>query len=223
MTTIMKPQVALFLTWASFVAANGHATPHAVWFSLDESALQHYVGGRHGNQLFVPQKRRSFGTKAPLGSARAMTTLVATVCTDPVLQQHLPQYLVGRDTGKKRKWRAAEAALPADTTMRILAGDSGWVNIAKMLIMLDGLHAACETHIPGRPKVMVWDCALPYTAPRVLARARKHGFTVLVVPAKVTSVLQVLDVGVFSVLKQRLYAARTQRFIESGDGAQDFT
>lgn len=203
-----------FLIWAQYLTSTGHGPGDAIWLNLDETALPLVFGGRHGNVHHLKHNAAiHLATPATLAQRRAHCTLVAAVSNTEALQKHLPQVLLPNTKGKKKIWTAAERALPPDSTIRIIPDTQGWVNTRKLIRILDYLHEACRAHDPTKKYVLVWDCHPTHIAPAVLRHARRRDFTILLVPSKLTHLLQVLDFAVFATLKQELHRAHLAHFV----------
>lgn len=209
------------MIWAQHLHNSGYGPDDAIWLSTDETALPLVFAGRHGN---VHQFRCAAGirlaTPASLAQRRAHCTLVATVCSDPVLQVSLPQVLLPNTKGKKRVWAAAQEALDPHGTIRIIPDAQGWVNSKKLVQIVNMLHAACQAHDPTKKYVLVWDCHPTHISPVILRHARKKKFVLLLVPSKLTHLLQVLDFAVFASLKQELHKAHLHKFVGAPTAAQ---
>lgn len=214
-------QVALFLIWAQHLHNTGHDPDNAIWLSTDETALPLVFAGRHGNvHQFRHAANIRVATPASLAQRRAHCTLVATVSSDPALQGSLPQVLLPNTKGKKRIWTAAQDSLDPASTIRIIPDAQGWVNNKKLVQILNQLHDACQAYNPAKKYVLVWDCHPTHISPAILRHARKKKFSVLLVPSKLTHLLQVLDFAVFASLKQELHRAHLQSFVGAATAAQ---
>lgn len=171
-------------------------------------------GGRHGN---VHHLRSNAGLRlaapASLAQRRAHCTLVGVVASESALQKVLPQTLLPNTKGKKKIWTAAGSALDPCGTIQIIPDNQGWVNSAKLIKIIDSLHRVCQLYDPTKKYVLVWDCHPTHISPTVLKHARQRHFAILLIPSKLTHLLQVLDFAVFASLKQQLHRAHLTRFI----------
>lgn len=200
----------------------GYAEGESVWINMDETALPLHVGGRHGYVHGLPNgTAKQFATRASLHERRAHITLLASCCTDPNLQRKLPQFLLPNVTGKKRVWKEAIEDIAGEPPVVVLPDSSGWVNTEKLKQLLNTLSKVLKKEAPGKKIVLVWDCCVAHMTPAILQHARAKGIRVLMVPAKLTHVLQVLDFGVFATFKKTLHEAQVQRLLDSGTGTHD--
>ena len=211
--------MCLFLIWAAHLVDQGYDTANSIWINLDETALPMYVGGRAGNVHAQGRTgKRQFATKASLHERRAHCTLVACVCNDPILQRKLPQFLLPNTTGTKRVWASAMEDLGADTQISILRDTSGWVNTKKFQMILRILSQACKKEAPAKRIVLVMDCAPAHIAPAVIQATRLRGMRPLLIPSRLTHLLQVLDFGVFAGFKRAFHDAHVNRLLGMADG-----
>lgn len=217
-----KKQVSFFLTWAAFLLAGGYGPDKAVWLNIDETALPLHTGGRHGNVLGLHTSRgKRFSTRASLHERRAHVTLVASVCTSLELQSKLPQFLLPNVTGKKRVWQQAMGEIAGEPPIVVLPDTQGWVNTAKLQKILSHIGKVCKKEAPGKRIVLVWDCCPAHLAPAVLQHARTCGIRPLMIPGKLTHVLQVLDFAVFARFKKQFHDSQMESLLQSVNGTQE--
>jgi hypothetical protein len=209
----------LFLIWAAHLHDHGYDGANAIWINLDETALPMYVGGRAGNVHAQGRTgKKQFATKASLHERRAHCTLVAVVCNNAALQKKLPQFLLPNTTGTKRVWAKAVEDLGADSQVHILRDTSGWVNTKKFQAILRTLSQVCKKEVPGQRIVLVMDCAPAHIAPAVIQVARMRGLRPLLIPSRLTHLLQVLDFGVFAGFKRAFHDAHVNRLLGMANG-----
>jgi len=211
------------MIWARYLRHAGYGAPNTIWINIDETALPLYIGGRHGNVLRVPTRMgRAFTTRSTLAERRSNVTLLACVCTDKELQRYMPQILMPNTTGRKRLWRAAEAALTETPAVQIAQAHTGWITAELLIDALRAIKRVCNTHAPGKRIVLVMDGHSTHVTAPVLQRARALGMRPLIVPSKLTPQLQVLDVFVFAQFNLNLHRVHTAALLRSAAGKQDF-
>jgi hypothetical protein len=177
------------------------------------------VGGRAGNVHAQGRTgKRQFATKASLHERRAHCTLVACVCNNADFQRKLPQFLLPNTTGTKRVWAKAVEDLGADAQVTILRDTSGWVNTRKFQVILKILSQVCKKEAPAKRIVLVMDCAPAHIAPAVIQATRLRGIRPLLIPSRLTHLLQVLDFGVFAGFKRSFHDAHVNRLLGMADG-----
>ena len=115
-----------------------------------------------------------------------------------------------------------QAAYAHVENVHIVPDSQGWINNAKLILVVDAIAAACRRHAPGRRIVLTWDCHATHISPIVLRRLRAHNIQPLLIPSKLTPHLQVLDFAVFAGFKQAYTSAHMRTLIASPTGRQDY-
>ena len=183
--------------------------------SLDETCVLLDAQDRRGNCVRCLSK-----FKVPhLARARAAVTHVAIVCDRADVQPCLPQYILSN----KRVITASllRTALPhKPAAVQILRGQSGWSTAATMCSVLNCLADELEAW-PGLQPIVCLDAAPAHLHRSVALTAKSRGLFLCLVPAKMTGILQVCDVQVFSGYKR--FLAERSRDIQSSNAALDRT
>ena len=87
-------------------------------------------------------------------------------------------------------------------------GDSnGWVTQDVMVRMITRYRQVVRQHHPDKQLVIILDAASQHVSKRVLMHARRLNVILVMIPGKLTWLLQPLDVSVFRVLKDRFKKA----------------
>ena len=134
-------------------------------------------------------------------------THVALIADDTAVQAALPQtFLVN-----VRLFKVGDlpAVLPAPRVL-FQIGLSAWNTNEKMTVLLESI-AAAVTPFPAKQAILVLDCAPCHTHWEVIAKANSLNVWLLFIPARLTSLLQPLDVSVFARYKARLRTAFLSR------------
>ena len=205
-----SPQATAVWTWCNFLheQVGPGLTPLRVNF--DETAIRHYQDRRRGCLTLsaVRERRtpRSLTRPATRATTRAMMSLCAFVCDDPVLQVRLPQVLVVNE----RLTSAVEAAairseLPEG--MVLWRQPRCWTTAETMGRLLRLLGEALEPVRASHQVILSFDAFRAHLAPKVWRAAAREGFLVFVIPARMTWVLQPCDTHVFALFKRRLEEA----------------
>ena len=219
-------QVHLFRRWVRYLMEIGMGPDRATWINMDETSVPYHVGGRMGNRMLgrSPELRAQMKERASLAKARKHLTLMATVTTSPEVQIILPQTLVPRMTGEKKKWEqwCEEAVHHEHATIAYYLQAEGWVNEEVMLWWVRHLRQTLDHHDYVKPVVLVLDVAAVHLSARVLNRIKLYGWCVLVLPAKLTYLLQPLDVYVFGPFKKQLYEMQARTRIRDPTGESTF-
>ena len=120
-------QVHLFLLWVSYLHAIGFSPSEAIWVNMDETPIPYFSGGRFGTRSkrqLDPTKRLKRQTP-PLRVTRGHATLVASMCTDPTVQKHLPQVFMPNTKGMKKKWEGVSATVDLPDNIQVQMGTTG--------------------------------------------------------------------------------------------------
>jgi len=135
-------------------------------------------------------------------------TVMGAVCTDAAPQPSRTQWSLPKDAQLTRAERAVLAAMVPP--LRWLRGTSGWVNDASLCAILTDLRRTVRTARPDADLVIVWDAACQHLAAAVLAHARRLRVRLLIVPGRLTWLLQPLDTHVFALFKRTLHEKQLQ-------------
>jgi len=202
-------QVSAFLLWAQWLAMAVLLDMPTVVINLDETAMPRQLVGSRWNVMAMAQSSTATALvyeRAGTRDTHANTTLVACICNDPQLQPHLPQFLLTRDASLSRAEQAALGGVAPPVTW--LRGSAGWVSTQQMKAMLTILRRRVHECRPGCHVVVAFDAASQHLAADVLAHAARLRLLVLLVPARLTWLIQPLDTHVFAPLKRELQAAQ---------------
>jgi hypothetical protein len=191
--------------------------------NLDETSVCLYPGSARGS-VFVSRKRMRDGNgRVAKWKRRCCLTHVGLICDRPGLQPHLPQFIVGNErTFAARQLAALRSSAPANVTL--VRQKSAWSNgqltgtiIRELARRVRGMEAA-----HGKLQIiLVLDAARIHFTPHVLRACKASSVWLVLVPAKMTCLLQPLDTHAFSLYKgelRRAYqAARSTSASADGD------
>ena len=191
--------------WANFVETLKTADQPVLHLNMDETSLKLHVPPRPG---FVaepcPKRRRRLlqGRGGPdLKTKRAAVTLAAFSCNDEKVQQQLPQILIVNE-------RVVTKAEVADIRSRcrgnvlVTRRKSSWVNVSIMVEIVKVLATCLRTELKTHHVILHMDVCSVHTHEKVLRACSDVGLCVHFIPAATTSLLQPLDVAVFSKFKR---------------------
>ena len=185
--------------------------------NVDETAVRFYMPQRAG---LVAKRRR--GGPSPTQDAsrrqqRACVTHVAAICDDTAVQPLLPQVFIGNEAVLQAS--AVKLVRPAlHKNVILLRRKSGWVNKDFLVSYVKLLAACLEPFALAYQPILLWDALPAHCAPSVLRAAARAGLWVVIVPAKMTWLLQPLDTDVFSRYKHYLRRRYLQLLCDSHDG-----
>ena len=185
--------------------------------NVDETAVRFYMPQRKG---LVPKRRRGGPSRAQDASRRqqrSCVTHVAAICDDTAVQPSLPQVFIGNEAVlHAAAVRLVQPALHQNVIL--LRRKSGWVN-KDFLVKYVKLLAGClEPFASQYQPILLWDALPAHCAPSVLRAAGRAGLWVVIVPAKMTWLLQPLDTDAFSRYKQYLRRRYLELLCDAHDG-----
>ena len=144
-----------------------------------------------------------FVQRAPCAKRRCCLTHVGLICDRPDLQPLLPQVIIGNErTFPKASFAALQAACPPNVVL--VRQKSAWNDKALCANIVHRLGAALKDHIDGLQPILLLDAVRLHTAPRVLSACAKWNIWPIIVPAKMTWLLQPLDTSAFQGYKAYL-------------------
>ena len=200
----------------------GYGMANALWINMDETAIKYHYAKIRGYKARTssPELKQKMVDRASHRDAKSHCTLVSTIATDPVAQQSMPQFFTPNTKGRKQVWRAAKKK-NTHPNVRIHLDSTGWMTISTMKMYLDIL-AKVVKHLGHEKVVLVMDCHTAHMAIEVLKKIAKLKWKVLLIPSKLTWLLQPLDVNLFAALKSSLYRAHVENQINSTTGQVKF-
>ena len=187
--------------------------------NLDETAVRMYMDPVRG--LIVTGAEGLRGK--PLRSAsrrqqRACVSHIAIVCDDTSVQPVLPQIIVGNcKTVLKSMQRRLAPQLRENVFL--LRRKSAWVNADLMVNVLKVLGRALQPFTDERQPILLMDACPSHLAGRVFRAAARANIWVIIVPAKLTGLLQPADTHVFYRYKMYLRRHMERIVIASASGA----
>jgi len=133
------------------------------------------------------------------------TTLLATVCDNHDLQPYLPQIVLARYTQNVTppaylKDACARSGEPLEYWHRTRGFATSHI-IKKWAVRMRSIVHSFNS---DAWILLVWDCSQTHLNEDVAGYLRRLGILVLVIPAKLTWLLQILDVCVFKTLKTHI-------------------
>ena len=142
----------------------------------------------------------------PLSRRRTYMTYVALACDTPAAQRVLPQVIVGNfHTLPAKCMGALRAPLPANVTL--LRQRSAWNNNLLCATIIRMIAAALAPFAGASQPVIFFDAARCHLNWNGFAACARFGIWPILVPAKLTWLLQPLDTHVFASFKRRAQAA----------------
>ena len=133
------------------------------------------------------------------------TSLLGTVCNDPTLQPHLPQvFLPSYSKHVNPPAEVLEEYRRTRAPLEYWHHTRGWATWKIMQRYLTRLRSVISSARPAAWIVVVLDCATSHLHAEVCRHARRLGMLILIIPAGLTFVFQVLDAYIYADLKRRI-------------------
>ena len=204
----IKHRAAIFLRWMRHVLRDRLSGKPAVVVNMDETFLNNIKPWKKGVVL-----RRADAEQRHEGDIRhdpkmGRTSLLASVCSHAEVQHVFPQIRLPRGRlGKLPSEPLRQAYHSAGAPQEAVHGTSGWNTSLTMKYYLKSLNRAVKRGAPGHAAVLVMDCCPSHLAADVLTYAQRLGVQVVIIPARLTWLMQPLDTHVFAQLKRRIRIA----------------
>jgi len=211
------------MLWVAYLCSIGMSPESTTWVNIDETAIPYHVGGRAGMRAATCPKelQHLMVEKATLRQKRSHCTFLAAIARNHDEQKHLPQVLLPNIKGHKKKWQNADVLKKKPDNIEVIDDTGGWSTNVSMRQYVKILKRALDK--AGKKKVvLVMDCHPSHYAFRTLQFVRRQGWQVLLIPSKLTYLLQPLDAYVFSKFKHKLHEAHAKCKIETKGGSQSF-
>ena len=165
--------------------------------------------------------QQCFVERATLNQRRAQCTLMAATTNDLTLQADLPQVLLPNITGHKQKWRDSPSLAAAPKHIQVFKDTNGWSTADSMKTYFKALRAYLKKK--GKKQVVIMmDCHPSHYAFSTLNYCTKLKWKVLLVPSRLTWLLQPLDAYHFASFKHRLTESMAARRTHSTSGTLEF-
>lgn len=214
--TAIKQRVAIYLRWMKWVMQRPSGSGPTIVVAMDETAVASVT--KRGMAGAVVARDRQSTVRENAGVARRQlgrTALMASVCNDADLQRHLPQIWLPRTAPNAQPSAATRAVFTeAGHPHEAWHGSQGFCTQRVVLAWLRRMHRSVKRHRPGARLVVVLDVCPVHVVPAVFDAARRLKIIVVLVPARLTWLIQILDTHVFAQLKREMrkmvWAARLQ-------------
>ena len=147
------------------------------------------------------------------------TSLLGVICNNAALQPHLPQFVLPKFRQKAMPPQYLQDAYDAmGYPLIIKHGTTGWNDDATMREFLLELRSIVYAHDPQLWILLVVDNSRIHVARKMLSYMKSLGILILLIPAKLTWLLQMLDVYVFAEYKRRLRRMTTEAVLSNPEG-----
>jgi len=192
--------------------------------NLDETSVCLFPGRSKGAVFVSPKRlREGGGQQVPKWKRRCCLTHVALVCDRPDVQPTLPQFVIGNErTLLVRDLAALRGSCPRNVTL--VRQKSAWSSAAVTARIVRELAVAVgsvRARLGDFQLVLLLDAARIHYAPAVLRACRAVGVWLVIIPAKMTWLLQPLDTHAFAQYKAHLLKAYQAARIGSASASGD--
>jgi len=192
------------LQWAEWLRTCVLGGRETIFVNLDETPVAKQMQSRRGYVCnLIGTLDADWHARIPTRDTRSHATLMAAVCDDALLQQHLPQLLLTKDKTLTRAEKVALRHLPLP--IRWLEGSTGWMTSSILKQVFTIYRREIRAVRPNAEIVMVFDVASQHVTREVFMHLNRLNLHTLLVPAGMTWLLQPLDTHVFSTLKRSLH------------------
>ena len=213
----------MFFIWVTYLCALGYSLADALWINIDETAIKYHFTKMKGYQAQAPNQKmkKHMVEKVTSRDAKSHCTLISAIASEQESQTQMPQVFIPNTTGRKKNWQEAKNKNIHNPNVMINLDTQGWMTIEFMLVYLDILAERIK-ELGKNKVVLVMDCLAAHISIKVLKKINRLKWKVLLIPSKLTWLLQPLDVWMFSNVKRNLYLAQVENQIKSTTGTVSF-
>ena len=190
--------------WFRFLRSRVPPNQQVLRLNLDETSIRFWYQPRMG--LRPPKRqmpRTGFTRQASRGQLRKAFSHVAIICDDASLQPHLPQVLLVNERTvsieQLRLWRS----LPGSNA-QLWRRPSAWINDKVFAQIVRTLGKVLQQRAKDRQAILLLDAHVCHFSLDTLAACRAFNIWPVIIPARMTSLLQPLDTHVFARFKMFL-------------------
>jgi hypothetical protein len=204
--------------WWNYIETQVPVTKTLLRVNLDETSVCLFQGGRAGAIFCTKKRARPQPCESvSLQKRRTFMSHVALICDNAALQPAMPQFVLANNkTLSAGQLAAMTHACPSNVT--ILRQKSAWNNRFVSARIVRALRAALEPHMADVQPVLLMDTAKLHYAKGVLAACRRACIWVVMIPPKMTWLLQPLDTHAFYRFKVQLQRAYLRVRASKADG-----
>ena len=212
--------------WWNYAVSRVPPLKEPLRLNMDETSVALYQGSAKGT-VFVSKKRRR-GVPVQRVSRKAQRTClthVAFICDQTFAQPSLPQVVIGNcATFLVRDWTQLNAESPVN--VHLIRQKSAWNNegVCRRIIRL--LGAALRPFSARFQPILLMDARRVHLHPSIARCCAAEGIWLLIVPAKLTWLLQPCDTHAFQSYKAYLKAAYQRMRVDAAAvgevGIRDF-
>ena len=192
------PQAMVAWQWWNAACERVPAGKHVLRINLDETSVCLYQGEQKGNLLLSRRRLKEEGVaqKVSRSKRRCCLTHVAVICDKPDLQPAMPQVILGNAfTFQAGQMVGLRSACPPN--VHLVRQKSAWNNIETMKIVIRLIADAVKPHGDHLQPILLLDACRVHLARSVLATCVACRIWPIIIPAKLTWLLQPCDTHAF--------------------------
>ena len=192
--------------WQWFRFLQGQVPPgrSVLRLNLDETSVKFWYEPRKGLRPSRGQiPRAGFARHASRGQLRKAFSHIAIICDDTSLQPHLPQVLLVNERTVSAQLYRRWTSLPG-CNAQLWRQKSSWINDKIFAKIVRELGKVLRSRAGGRQAILLLDAHKCHFSNCTLAACRDYDIWPVLIPARMTSLLQPLDTHVFSRFKMFL-------------------
>ena len=215
-------QAVIFLCWLQYIVHEVVLDRQHVFINMDETGLsscRHDGRGMAVHQRRLGEARSRRRPRDPVDRSNSCTTYMATVCDAAELQPLLPQVVLAKYTQNREPPAALQQQYRnSGFPLEFWHGTGGRVTPRIFRTWATRLRSVVSSFQPRAYIILILDCAVSHLDRDSMAHLRRLGILAVYVPARLTWLLQLLDVYGFVVLKAELRAAEARTRLRSASG-----
>ena len=224
MIALSYSQALIYVNWLRFVLESVVHDKLYVIINVDETTVSSVRPSGRGMVATgrVKRQARWRQPRDPVDRSDVKTTLLGTVCDCADLQPLLPQVILPRYTKDAVPPRHLLGEMTASgSPLEYWHGTGGWVGSRVMASWITRVRTVVSSFNSDAWIVLILDCSTTHLNVKTIRHLRRLGVLVVFIPAKLTWLLQILDVSVFGELKERLRASQTTLRTTTEKGAME--
>ena len=223
------PEASAVWQWWNYAASRVPQGKEVLRINMDETSVCLFQSSAKGNVFCTKKRMRQF-TKEPTAeegadvvqpvsktARRTCMTHVAFICDQTAVQPLLPQVVIGNcATFHVREWAQLNAQRPANVIL--VRQQSAWNNTERLKWILRLLGAALRPLAARYQPILLMDACRVHLPECVAQSCASLGIWLVIVPAKLTWLLQPCDTHAFLKYKTHLRSAYQELRAQSDTG-----
>ena len=204
-STVIQSKAAILIRWLRWSSRGTGADRPVLFINMDETSISCLKTSKKamvGPSAF-DRTRAGHGCKKQRGLPRC--ALIASIVNDDALQSKLPQVFLPRSKPGVYPPRSIRNVIAdAQPPVQAYHGGSGFQSADSMRQWLKDLRRVLLRERPDHIWVLVMDCYSVHVSMEALKYAKALRFVIVLIPGRMTWLLQPLDSHIFAGLKQVL-------------------